>query len=116
VDGKAGAVAPLQIVKDVPKPNAGVTFAVTVTVNVAVVAHWPADGVNVYTPEVVLSTTEGLQTPVTALADVEGSAGTTLPAHMEREVPKLKVGVILGVTVTENVAGNAHTPAAGVNV
>ena len=63
-----------------------------------------------------MSTVAGLHTPVTALPDVEGSAGTAPPAHIESEVPKLKVGVILGVTVTENVAGNAHTPAAGVNV
>ena len=35
---------------------------------------------------------------------------------MEREVPKLKVGVLLGVTVTEKLTGNAHTPAVGVNV
>ena len=27
--------------------NTGVTFGLTVTVNVAVVAHWPAAGVNV---------------------------------------------------------------------
>ena len=50
------------------------------------------------------------------LVDVLGSVGTDPPAHMVREVPKLKVGVMLGFTVTLNVAGNAHCPAVGVNV
>ena len=50
------------------------------------------------------------------LVDVLGSVGTDPPAHMVREVPKLKVGVILGFTVTLNVVGNAHCPAEGVNV
>ena len=47
VVGKAGAVAPLHILKVVPKLNVGVTFGVTVTVNVCVVAHCPTAGVKV---------------------------------------------------------------------
>lgn len=47
VVGSAGALAPAQNVSDVPKLKVGVTFGVTVTVNVAVVAHWPALGVKV---------------------------------------------------------------------
>jgi hypothetical protein len=47
VAGKEGTVSPEQMVKEVPKLNAGVTFGFTVTVNVAVTAHSPVEGVNV---------------------------------------------------------------------
>ena len=47
VVGNAGTELPSQIVSDVPKLNVGVIFGFTVTVNVAVVAHNPAVGVNV---------------------------------------------------------------------
>lgn len=33
------------------------------------------------------------------LVDVLGSVGTLAPLHILNEVPKLKVGVVLGVTV-----------------
>jgi hypothetical protein len=45
VAGNAGTVPPEQTLKDVPKLNEGVMLAFMVTVNEAVVAHWPADGV-----------------------------------------------------------------------
>jgi len=45
-----------------------------------------------------------------------GNAGTVPPAQIVRLVPKLKVGVIFGLTVTVNVVGTAHWPAVGVNV
>ena len=47
VVGNAGAVASAQMVSEVPKSNVGITFGLTVTLNVAVVAHIPAVGVNV---------------------------------------------------------------------
>ena len=47
VAGNAGTVPFAQTVNDVPKANVGVTFGSTVTVNVVVVAHNPAVGVNV---------------------------------------------------------------------
>jgi hypothetical protein len=47
VAGNAGTEPPLQIVNDVPNVNVGVTFGLTVTANVVVVAHCPAAGVNV---------------------------------------------------------------------
>jgi hypothetical protein len=50
-EGSVGTVAPLQIVRTVPKLNAGVLFGFTVTEKVVVVAHKPAVGVNVYTAE-----------------------------------------------------------------
>ena len=67
-------------------------------------------------PEFWLSTDEGFQLPVIPLPDVAGSDGTVPPAHMVREVPKLNVGVILGLTVTVNVVPVAHCPGEGVNV
>jgi hypothetical protein len=45
VVGNVGATEPEQIGAKAAK--VGVTLGVTVTVNVAVVAHWPASGVNV---------------------------------------------------------------------
>ena len=50
------------------------------------------------------------------LSDVVGSDGTVPPAHMVSVVPKLNVGVTLGVTVTVSVAGTAHCPTVGVKV
>ena len=47
VPGSTGAVAPAQMLTAVPKANCGVTLGVTVTVSVVVVAHCPAEGVNV---------------------------------------------------------------------
>jgi hypothetical protein len=52
VAGNVGTVPPAQIASVVPKLNVGTMFGVTVTVKVAVVAHCPAVGVNVYVPEV----------------------------------------------------------------
>jgi hypothetical protein len=40
--------------------------------------------------------------------DVLGNEGTVPPAQMVNDVPKLKLGVILGVTVTFFVTGIAH--------
>jgi hypothetical protein len=50
------------------------------------------------------------------LSDVGGNEGTPAPAHIVSEVPKLNVGVVLGVTVTVNVVGITHPPEVGVNV
>ena len=47
VVGNVGTVAPAQTDREVPKLNAGVTTGFTVTVNVVVVAHCPAEGVKV---------------------------------------------------------------------
>jgi hypothetical protein len=45
--GNAGTDPPEQMVSELPKLKAGTVFDPTVTVNVVVVAHWPAAGVNV---------------------------------------------------------------------
>lgn len=46
--------------------------------------------------------------PVIPFVDVFGNVGTVPPAQTDNNVPKLNVGVMFGVTVTENVAGLAH--------
>ncbi len=114
--GNDGAVPFAQMVNDVPKLNVGVMFGFTVTVNVVVVAHNPAVGVNVYTPEAWSFTIAGFHVPVIPFVDVVGKAGTVPLAQMVSDAPKLNVGVVLGVTVTVNVVVVAHNPAVGVNV
>jgi hypothetical protein len=47
VPGNTGALDPEQIVVAVPKLKVGVVLEPTVTVNVVLVAHCPAEGVNV---------------------------------------------------------------------
>jgi hypothetical protein len=47
VFGNAGTVPPEQTLSEVPKLNVGVVLDPTVTLNVVVVAHCPAVGVNV---------------------------------------------------------------------
>jgi hypothetical protein len=108
VVGKVGTVPPLQIVNEVPKLNVGVILGLTVTLNVVVVAHCPAVGVKVYVPLLVLLTVEGLHVPVIPLVDVPGKDGTVPPLQIVNEVPKLNVGVSIGLTVTVNIAVVAH--------
>jgi hypothetical protein len=67
-------------------------------------------------PEAWSSTIAGLHVPLTPFADLAGNAGTVPPAHIVIDVPKLKLGNVLGVTVTLKLTGVAHDPAAGVNV
>ena len=63
-----------------------------------------------------MSTTDGFHVPVIPFEDVFGKVGTAPPAQIVRDVPKLNVGVILGFTVTVNVAVVAHGPAFGVKI
>ena len=112
VNGNTGATAPEQIGATAAK--VGVKLGVTVTVIVVVAAHWPASGVKVYVPLAVLLTTAGDQVPVIPFVDVNGNTGAVDPSHID--VTGLKVGVMPGVTVTSNVVGVAHWPAAGVKV
>jgi hypothetical protein len=67
-------------------------------------------------PEVVLLTVAGLQLPLKPFEETDGKAGTDPPLHIVKPVPKGNVGIAFAVTVTVNVAGFAHSPAAGVNV
>jgi hypothetical protein len=50
------------------------------------------------------------------LVDVLGKAGTVPPEQMVNVVPKAKVGVITGLTVTAKVTGGAQGSDEGVNV
>ncbi len=50
VPGNVGTDPPPQMA-ELPKLNVGITFGLTVTVNVVGNAHNPAVGVNVYIPE-----------------------------------------------------------------
>jgi hypothetical protein len=47
VVGSVGTVPPVQMESEVPNINVGVMFGLTVTLNVAVVAHCPEPGVKV---------------------------------------------------------------------
>jgi hypothetical protein len=100
VVGKEGTDPPEHMVSEVPKLNVGVTLGLTVTLKLVVVAHCPADGVNVYTADAVLLTVAGLHVPVIPLEEVVVNAGTDPPSQMVNEVPKANVGVIFGFTVT----------------
>ena len=116
VVGRDGTVVPEQIVSEVPKLNVGVMIGLTVTVNVAGNTQEPPVGVNVYVPEALLFTTDGLHVPVIPFVDVVGKVGTDPPAQIFNDIPKLNVGVAIEFTVTVNITGVAHCPASGVNV
>ena len=78
--GNAGSTLPLQIIGKEEK--VGVLLRVTVCVNVAVSAHCPADGVNVYVPVAALLTVAGNQVPVIPFAEVLGSNGAVAPLQI----------------------------------
>ena len=81
VVGKISAVAPTQYGPSCVK--VGVTLAFTTTVIVAVVAHCPAVGVNVYTvdPAEAVLIVDGLHVPVILLLDVVGSVPAVAPTQ-----------------------------------
>ena len=108
VAGSAGTVPPSQMVSDVPKPNVGVMLGRIVTVSVVLVTHCPGVGVKVYTPKTWLLTVAGLQVPAIPLVEVLGKAGATPPWQIANTVPKVNVGVTLGITVTFIVDDNPH--------
>ena len=117
VSGKAGTVPPVQMVSvGPPKLKVGVTVGLTITVNVSVTAHSPTLGVKIYFAEFRSSITDGLHVPVIPSVDVNGKGGTKPPAQMVSAVPKLKVGVTFGLTVTVSVVRVSQNPGFGVNV
>ena len=83
----------------------GVIFGLTVIVNVVVVAHWPAAGVNVYVVVAVLFSA-GDQTPVIPLLDVVGNAASEAPEHIGATA--VNVGIVFEFTVIVNVVVVAH--------
>lgn len=54
--------------------------------------------------------------PVILFVDIIGKVGTAAPAQTVTLVPKLKTGVMLGLTVTVKLAVVAHCPVVGVKV
>src|SRR4030095_2762157 len=54
--------------------------------------------------------------PLTLFLDVSDKEGTVPPIQIDNEVPKLNVGVRIGLTVTANVALFKHCPGTGVGV
>jgi len=111
VVGSPDKVAPEQI--GATAVNVGVILGLTVMVNVVVVAHCPAVGVNVYVVVAVLSSA-GAHVPVIPLLEVVGRAVNVAPEQIG--ATGLNVGVIFGLTVIVNVVVVAHCPAVGVNV
>ena len=101
--GNACRVAPVHI--GATAGNAGATFWFTVIINVVVVAHWPAVGVNVYVVVAVLFNA-GVQVPVMPLSDVVGRGASVVPEHIGATA--VNVGVTLGLMVTVNVVAIAH--------
>jgi hypothetical protein len=93
--------------------NVGVMLELTTIVSVAVVAHCPAVGVNVYVVVIVLSNA-GAQVPVIPLLEVVGSGGNVAPEQIGPTA--VNVGVMLELTTIVIVAVVAHCPAVGVNV
>ena len=84
--------------------NVGVTGVFTVTVSVVVNAHGFPVGVNVYVV-VALLFIAGLHVPITPFVDVVGKVNEP-PTQID--AIGAKVGVTLGLTVTVNVAVEAH--------
>ena len=85
--------------------NVGVTLALTVIVNAAVVAHCPTAGVKVYVVVAVLFNA-GDHEPVIPLSDVVGNGDNAAPEQIGATA--LNVGVTLGLTVIVNAAVVAH--------
>jgi hypothetical protein len=110
VAGNGVSVAPAQI--GATAVNVGVTLGLTVIVNVVVVAHCPAFGVNVYVVVVVLSSA-GDHVPVIPLLDVVGNAANVAPEQIGATI--LKVGVT-GASITMLIAAEVAHGSAGVNV
>ena len=111
VVGNAANVAPEQIAATELK--VGITFGLTVIVNVVVVAHCPTPGVNVYVVVAVLINA-GDHVPVIPFNEVVGSAVNVAPEQIA--ATGLKVGVIFRLTTIVKVVVLAHCPIPGVNI
>ena len=111
VVGSGASVPPEQIGAMAAK--VGATLELTVIVNVAVVAHCPGSGVNVYVVVAVLSNA-GDHVPVMPLVEVVGSGASVPPEQIGATA--VNVGVTFGLTVIVNVVVVAHWPAVGVKV
>ena len=88
--------------------NVGVICGFITTVSVAVMAHWPAAGVNVYVvvPAIAVLIVAGLHVPGMPLFEVVGIIGAVL--FWQSGPMAVNVGVIWGFTTTVSVAVVAH--------
>ena len=103
VVGSAASADPEQIAATGVK--VGRTFGLTVIVNVVVVAHWPASGVNVYVVVAVLFNA-GVQVPLMPFVDVVGKAASAAPEQIA--ATGAKVGRTFRLTVIVKVVVVAH--------
>jgi hypothetical protein len=110
VVGNAASVAPEHI--GATAVNVGVTFGVTVIVNVVVVAHCPAVGVKVYVVVAVLLSA-GVHVPVIPLFDVVGNAASVAPEQIGATA--VNVGVTCAL-ITISIVLTAAQGLVGVNV
>lgn len=108
----AGGVDPTH--KDIADWKFGVTLGIMVTVSVWFGEHWPAEGVKVYVPPVVLLIVAGDQVPVTPFGDVFDNVGAVAPEHKDNV--GLKLGTTIGFITTFSTWVVAHCPAFGVKV
>lgn len=104
VAGRTGAGEPLQ--RGDIAANVGVTGALTVMLMVDGTAHCPVDGVNVYVPDIILLTVEGVHVPETPLFDVGGSTGAAEPEQMD--AIGVNEGIATAFIVTVSVTIEAH--------
>jgi hypothetical protein len=111
VVGKAASDEPEQIGATAVK--VGVTIGLTITDSVVVTAHCPTAGVKVYVVVDVLLSGE-FQVPIIPFKEVDGKGGGISPKQIGATA--VKVGVTIGLTITDSVAVTAHCPAVGVNV
>jgi hypothetical protein len=111
VVGKAASVPPEQIGATAVK--VGVTIGLTVTDSVVVTAHCPTAGVKVYVVVDVLLRVE-FQVPTIPFKEVDGKGGGISPKQIG--ATEVKVGVTIGLTITDSVVVTAHCPAVGVKV
>jgi hypothetical protein len=99
-------------VNDCAAAPVGAGVLLTVIVMVAVVAHNPEVGVNVYVVVAVLLIADD-QVPETPSIEIIGKAATVEPEQTGATC--VNVGVTRGFTVTVIVDCVAHTPVVGVN-
>ena len=104
VDGKIGAVLPLQILFNCAKE--GAIFSVMVCVSEVEIAHLFASGVKVYVPVCVLLTVAGNQVPLIPLDEVDDKIGTVLPLQISFSLAK--EGAIFSVIVCVSEVEIAH--------
>ena len=103
VVGNADNVPPEQI--GTTALNVGITLLLTVIVNEAVVAHWPAVGVNVYVVVAVLFSA-GDHVPVIPFNEVVGNADKVPPEQIGATALNVGITLLLTVIVSEVVVAH----------